>query len=211
MRPFAHVRVSPSHIVQGGWSYALRAEVMDVALRSRTAATKSWPASAAACMPTISSWISAPIAICTGTAAARSSARLSGALGHDTPKLVAECGAEELYDSAMTTALSRRCAPSGARSHYLLPFGARSRFLFKMDFAEAEYISRLRSGVKGHFSYRQIAWEMKRHGIARARAGPPDRSHAAVGRGSAEAVRGPSLDDGRLYVRAVSIETVSIE
>ena len=46
-------------------------------------------------------------------------------------------------------------------AHYLLPFGARSRFLFKMDFAEAEYISRLRSGVKGHFSYRQIAWDMK--------------------------------------------------
>jgi hypothetical protein len=45
---------------------------------------------------------------------------------------------------------------------YLLPFGARSRFLFKMDFAEAEYIARVRSGVKGHFSYREIAWEMKR-------------------------------------------------
>jgi hypothetical protein len=30
-----------------------------------------------------------------------------------------------------------------------------------MDFAEAEYISRLRSGVKGHFSYRRIAWHMK--------------------------------------------------
>jgi hypothetical protein len=30
-----------------------------------------------------------------------------------------------------------------------------------MDFAELEYISRLRSGVKGHFSYRKIAWEMK--------------------------------------------------
>jgi hypothetical protein len=50
--------------------------------------------------------------------------------------------------------------PNGA-GEYLLPFGARSRFLFKMDFAEAEYISRLRSGVKGHFSYREIAWEMK--------------------------------------------------
>jgi hypothetical protein len=46
-------------------------------------------------------------------------------------------------------------------AHYLLPFGARSRFLFKMDFAEAEYIARVRSGVKGHFSYREIAWEMK--------------------------------------------------
>jgi hypothetical protein len=30
-----------------------------------------------------------------------------------------------------------------------------------MDFAEAEYISRLRSGMKGHFSYRKVAWEMK--------------------------------------------------
>ena len=50
--------------------------------------------------------------------------------------------------------------PPGA-CEYLLPFGARSRFLFKMDFAEAEYISRLRSGVKGHFSYREIAWDMK--------------------------------------------------
>jgi hypothetical protein len=46
-------------------------------------------------------------------------------------------------------------------AQYLLPFGARSRFLFKMDFAEAEYISRVRSGVKGHFSYREVAWEMK--------------------------------------------------
>ena len=46
-------------------------------------------------------------------------------------------------------------------AQYLLPFGGRSRFLFKMDFAEAEYISKLRSGVKGHFSYREIAWKMK--------------------------------------------------
>ncbi len=45
--------------------------------------------------------------------------------------------------------------------HYVLPFATRSRFLFKMDFAEAEYIARLRSGVKGHFSYRKIAWEVK--------------------------------------------------
>ena len=40
-------------------------------------------------------------------------------------------------------------------------YATKSRFLFKMDFAEAEYISRLRSGVKGHFSYRRIAWDMK--------------------------------------------------
>jgi hypothetical protein len=40
--------------------------------------------------------------------------------------------------------------------------------MFKMDFAEALYISELRAGVAGHFSYRRVAWEMyqamaKRH------------------------------------------------
>ena len=50
----------------------------------------------------------------------------------------------------------------GPGAQYLLPFGTRSRFLFKMDFAEAEYIARVRSGVKGHFSYREVAWKMKR-------------------------------------------------
>ena len=84
-----------------------------------------------------------------------------GELGFETPKLVAEAGASEVYESAMQLAFDtlRRLPSPGAE--YLLPFGARSRFLFKMDFAEAEYISRLRSGVKGHFSYREIAWEMK--------------------------------------------------
>ena len=61
----------------------------------------------------------------------------------------------------MDAALARHGCAARARREYLLPFGARSRFLFKMDFAEAEYISRVRSGVKGHFSYREIAWEMK--------------------------------------------------
>jgi thymidylate synthase ThyX len=85
----------------------------------------------------------------------------SGNLGFDTPKLVTECGAAEVYTGAMQAALdAMRRLPAGS-GEYLLTFGSRSRFLFKMDFAEAEYISRLRSGVKGHFSYREIAWEMK--------------------------------------------------
>jgi len=85
----------------------------------------------------------------------------SGELGFETPKLVGESGASEIYGAAMRQAFDtlRRLPSPGA--DYLLPFGARSRFLFKMDFAEAEYISRLRSGVKGHFSYREIAWQMK--------------------------------------------------
>jgi hypothetical protein len=85
----------------------------------------------------------------------------SGTLGYDTPKLVIESGAAEIYTAAMASALEAMRALPGIAAEYLLPFGARSRFLFKMDFAEAEYISRLRSGVKGHFSYREIAWEMK--------------------------------------------------
>ena len=85
----------------------------------------------------------------------------AGRLGYDTPGLILEAGASEPYETAMRAAFEAMHALPLPAAHYLLPFGARSRFLFKMDFAEAEYISRLRSGVKGHFSYREIAWEMK--------------------------------------------------
>ena len=50
---------------------------------------------------------------------------------------------------------------------YAIPFGFRVRCLFKMDFAEVEYISKLRSGVKGHWSYRTVAWEMKQQMLQR--------------------------------------------
>src|SRR5215472_17234567 len=85
----------------------------------------------------------------------------SGFHGYDAPAALSESGAEPAYRAAMDSALAAmRGLPDPGRQ-YLLPFGARSRFLFKMDFAEVEYISRVRSGVKGHFSYREIAWEMK--------------------------------------------------
>jgi thymidylate synthase ThyX len=85
----------------------------------------------------------------------------TNALGYDTPDLVEECGASNDYAKALAAvddALAKLPKPAG---QYLLPFAAKSRFLFKMDFAELEYIARLRSGVKGHFSYRKVAWEMK--------------------------------------------------
>ncbi len=85
----------------------------------------------------------------------------AGQLGWDTPEALVECGAGAIYDTAMKEAFAAMKALPAPGSHYLLPFGARSRFLFKMDFAEAEYIARLRSGVKGHFSYRKVAWDMK--------------------------------------------------
>jgi thymidylate synthase ThyX len=81
----------------------------------------------------------------------------SGRLGFDTPPLAPH----DIYQSAMESVFGTIANLPEPAAHYLLPFGARSRFLFKMDFAEAEYISRVRSGVKGHFSYRKIAWEMK--------------------------------------------------
>ena len=65
---------------------------------------------------------------------------------------------------------TRSCTPlSAARAvqadaplaaPYLLPLAARVRALFKMDAAQAVYIGELRTGEGGHFSYRQIAWEM---------------------------------------------------
>jgi thymidylate synthase ThyX len=86
----------------------------------------------------------------------------TGNLGFDTPELLEKAGAKEIYLAAMESAWASMRALPAPGAHYLLPFGARSRFLFKMDFAEAEYISRLRSGVKGHFSYRDVAWRMKK-------------------------------------------------
>jgi thymidylate synthase ThyX len=85
----------------------------------------------------------------------------SGRLGFDTPAVLADAGISDFYEIVMTETLETMDLLPKPGAHYLLPFGARSRFLFKMDFAEAEYIARLRSGVKGHFSYRKVAWEMK--------------------------------------------------
>jgi len=85
----------------------------------------------------------------------------TGRLGYETPALIVEAGLGADYTAAVDGAMAAMRALPAPGAHYLMPFAARGRFLFKMDFAEAEYISRLRSGVKGHFSYRQVAWEMK--------------------------------------------------
>jgi thymidylate synthase ThyX len=85
----------------------------------------------------------------------------SGKLGYETPEAVEQAGIGARYKETMDATMALVASLPSPGSHYLLPFGANSRFLFKMDFAEVEYISRLRSGVKGHFSYRRVAWEMK--------------------------------------------------
>lgn len=84
-----------------------------------------------------------------------------GRLGYATPAAIGPAGLAKEYQPALDAAFAAMRELPEPGSHYLLPFAGRGRFLFKMDFAEAEYISRLRSGVKGHFSYREVAWRMK--------------------------------------------------
>jgi thymidylate synthase ThyX len=90
--------------------------------------------------------------------------------GYETPALLKDAGVARPYQETMD--LVREQVESLTLSHpeaatYLIPFGCRTRCLFKMDYAEAEYIARLRSGVKGHFSYRRIAWLMQQAVLAR--------------------------------------------
>jgi thymidylate synthase ThyX len=96
--------------------------------------------------------------------------------GYETPacgdlgpevNILAEAGILADYKSGISAAhiasarIAASQAPEAAQSSlYLLPLATRVRSLFKMDFAEAQYIIELRSGPAGHFSYRRVAWEM---------------------------------------------------
>jgi thymidylate synthase ThyX len=88
--------------------------------------------------------------------------------GYDIPEGVADAGLQHFYESAVQSAHKANARLGTEVADYLLPLGTRIRALFKMDFAEALYISELRSQQQGHFSYRRVAWEMyeavrKRH------------------------------------------------
>jgi thymidylate synthase ThyX len=87
--------------------------------------------------------------------------------GYDFPEELQAAGTRKSYDATMqqTAQAIEKLALSGASeaqedSQYAIPLGFRKRTLFKMDFAEALYISELRSGVAGHFSYRKVAYAM---------------------------------------------------
>jgi len=87
--------------------------------------------------------------------------------GYDTPPELEAAGARANYDTVMqrTAAAVASLAESGGpeageNSLYAIPLGFRKRTLFKMDFAEAVYISELRSGPAGHMSYRNVAYAM---------------------------------------------------
>jgi len=144
------------------WSAALKNEVIDVALRSRTSRDEL-----------LRNFRSSPYAydIVMDIGAYRDLHRhrrcqqfrqtFTTQFGFETPEVIGSAGLGELYASLLSDVSHVVAELPRPGSDYLLPFATRSRFLFKMDFSEAEYISRLRSGVKGHFSYRRIAWEMK--------------------------------------------------
>ena len=91
---------------------------------------------------------------------------LLGDLGPDV-NLLADAGILADYQATVEAAhaagarIAASSAPEAAQSAlYVLPLATRVRCLFKMDFAEAQYISELRSAPAGHFSYRRVAWEM---------------------------------------------------
>jgi thymidylate synthase ThyX len=87
--------------------------------------------------------------------------------GFDRPDDIEAARLSPRYDAAMTRARdaaaqlsSRTTDEADERSQYVIPLAYRKRALFKMDLAEAIYISELRTGPAGHFSYRNVAYAM---------------------------------------------------
>ena len=87
--------------------------------------------------------------------------------GYDVPAELAPAGVLGEYKDTMdrTAAVAHQLAGSNSpeaeqNSQYVIPLGFRKRTLFKMDFAEAVYISELRTGPAGHWSYRNVAYAM---------------------------------------------------
>jgi thymidylate synthase ThyX len=87
--------------------------------------------------------------------------------GYDVPDEVNAAGARASYDAVMkrtAETVEQLAQRSGAEARenaqYAIPLAFRKRTLFKMDFAEVVYISELRTGPAGHFSYRNVAYAM---------------------------------------------------
>jgi thymidylate synthase ThyX len=85
----------------------------------------------------------------------------------DTPPEVEAAGIRSDYELAMKraeAAVQKLSATGEAEARqnaqYAIPLAFRKRALFKMDFAEAVYISELRTTPAGHASYRNVAYAM---------------------------------------------------
>src|SRR5271165_69930 len=62
--------------------------------------------------------------------------------------------------TAIEKLATRNTPEAEENSQYAIPLAYRKRALFKMDFAEAVYISELRTTPAGHVSYRNVAYAM---------------------------------------------------
>jgi thymidylate synthase ThyX len=78
-----------------------------------------------------------------------------------------DAGVRGRFEAAMrrvqtaVESLAKRGTPEAEEnSQYAIPLAFRKRALFKMDFAEAVYISELRTTPAGHVSYRNVAYAM---------------------------------------------------
>jgi thymidylate synthase ThyX len=78
-----------------------------------------------------------------------------------------DAGVSIRFDAAMRRVQTavQKLAASGSpeaeeNSQYAIPLAFKKRALFKMDFAEAVYISELRTTPAGHVSYRNVAYAM---------------------------------------------------
>jgi len=87
--------------------------------------------------------------------------------GYDTPEEVNAAGTSDSYHAVMrrtVEAVKQLAAGPGPEavqnSQYGIPLAFRKRTLFQMDFAEVVYITELRTGPAGHFSYRNVAYAM---------------------------------------------------
>jgi thymidylate synthase ThyX len=83
--------------------------------------------------------------------------------GYDTPEDLLSASLSQRYDAVMRSireAEGKLRASAPEAGLYIVPMAFRCRTLFKMDLAEAVYISELRTTPAGHFSYRQVAYAM---------------------------------------------------
>jgi thymidylate synthase ThyX len=78
-----------------------------------------------------------------------------------------DAGVRGRFDAAMRRAqtaveklAARKTPEAEENSQYAIPLAYRKRALFKMDFAQAVYISELRTTPAGHVSYRNVAYAM---------------------------------------------------
>ena len=93
--------------------------------------------------------------------------------GYDAPEELEAAGLTQRYQATMqrvagaVAKMEQSGTPEGApleeareSAQYAIPLAFKKRALFKMDFAEALYISELRTTPAGHTSYRNVAYAM---------------------------------------------------